>query len=45
VGVSRMYIGVHYPTDVFIGVIIGIGNVFIANFVFCDIINKVSTFF
>ena len=44
-GVSRMYIGVHYPTDVFIGVIIGIGNVFIANFVFCDIINKVSTFF
>jgi undecaprenyl-diphosphatase len=32
VGLSRMYVGVHYPTDVFIGMFIGILFAFIAHF-------------
>ena len=43
IALSRLYIGVHYPTDVLlgaiIGVVIGVGSIFISNY-FLSIIKK-----
>ena len=33
VGYSRMHLGVHYPSDVFVGAIIGVGSAFLSSYV------------
>lgn len=32
VGYSRMHLGVHYPSDVFVGALIGVGSAWLSNF-------------
>jgi membrane-associated phospholipid phosphatase len=44
VGYSRMYLGVHYPSDVMVGAVVGVGSAYLANWLNRRFIQKKSTF-
>jgi membrane-associated phospholipid phosphatase len=40
VGYSRMYLGVHYPSDIAVGAVVGIGSAYLANWLNRSIFRK-----
>ena len=42
VGVSRIYLAVHYPSDVLVGVIVGVGTSIVSHSYLFNILNRIS---
>ena len=42
VAFSRMYLGAHYPSDVIVGALLGVGFAFLGNFLYDKVANKKS---
>ncbi|RYY13965.1 MAG: phosphatase PAP2 family protein [Chitinophagaceae bacterium] len=40
VGYSRIYLGVHYPSDIIIGALVGAGSAYVTHWLNCNIIQK-----
>ncbi len=45
IGVSRIYLAVHYPTDVMVGIILGISSSMIAHFFLLDYVMNIAKLF
>lgn len=42
VGVSRIYLAVHYPSDVLVGLIVGVGTSIVSHSYLFDMLNRIS---
>lgn len=45
IGISRIYLAVHYPTDVAVGIVLGVGSAFIVHFFFLEYVNNIAKWF
>lgn len=45
IGISRIYLAVHYPTDVVVGIILGVGSSIIVHFFLLDYVMNVAKWF
>ena len=45
IGISRIYLAVHYPTDVVVGIIIGVGSSLIVHFFLLDYVMNIAKMF
>lgn len=45
IGISRIYLAVHYPTDVVVGIIIGVGSSIIVHFFLLDYVMNIAKWF
>lgn len=45
IGISRIYLAVHYPTDVAVGIVLGVSSALIIHFFFLDYVTNVAKWF
>ena len=45
IGISRIYLAVHYPTDVTVGIVLGVGSALIVHMFFLEYVNKLAKWF
>lgn len=45
IGISRIYLAVHYPTDVTVGIVLGVGSALIIHLFFLEYVNNIAKWF